>query len=113
MDVSLSELQEFVMDRRPGVLRFMGSQRVGHDWATELNWTECIFKYNTKGTNCERNKLDLIKNLYSAKLTFKIIKKQTIDYEKISAKYTPGKDYYPKTYKEFLKFNNNKANNPI
>ena len=25
---------------RPGVLPFMGSQRVGHDWATELNWTE-------------------------------------------------------------------------
>ena len=25
---------------RPGVLRFMGSQRVGRDWATELNWTE-------------------------------------------------------------------------
>ena len=25
---------------RPGVLRFMVSQRVGHDWATELNWTE-------------------------------------------------------------------------
>ena len=24
---------------RPGVLRFMGSQRIGHDWATELNWT--------------------------------------------------------------------------
>ena len=24
---------------RPGVLRFMESQRVGHDWATELNWT--------------------------------------------------------------------------
>ena len=23
---------------RPGVLRFMGSQRVGDDWATELNW---------------------------------------------------------------------------
>ena len=23
---------------RPGVLWFMGSQRVGHDWATELNW---------------------------------------------------------------------------
>ena len=27
---------------RPGVLRFMGSQRVGHNWATELNWTEII-----------------------------------------------------------------------
>ena len=25
---------------RPGVLWFMGSQRAGHDWATELNWTE-------------------------------------------------------------------------
>ena len=24
---------------RPGVLRFMGSQGVGHDWVTELNWT--------------------------------------------------------------------------
>ena len=25
---------------RPGVLWFMGSQGVGHDWTTELNWTE-------------------------------------------------------------------------
>ena len=25
---------------RPGVLQFMGLQRVGHDWAPELNWTE-------------------------------------------------------------------------
>ena len=25
---------------RPGVLRFIGSQRVRHNWATELNWTE-------------------------------------------------------------------------
>ena len=31
MDVSLSELQELVMDREAGVLRFMGSLRVGHD----------------------------------------------------------------------------------
>ena len=28
---------------RPGVLRFMGSQRVGHDWVTELNWTEVLW----------------------------------------------------------------------
>ena len=27
---------------RPGVLQFMGSQRVRHDWATELNWTESL-----------------------------------------------------------------------
>ena len=26
---------------RPGVLQSMGLQRVVHDWATEVNWTEC------------------------------------------------------------------------
>ena len=31
---------------RPGVLLFMGLQRVGHDWATELNWTEYIFHWS-------------------------------------------------------------------
>ena len=40
MDMNLSKLQELLMDREPGVLQSMGSQRVGHDWATELNWTE-------------------------------------------------------------------------
>ena len=29
---------------RPGVLRCMGSQRVGHDWVTELNWTEASYQ---------------------------------------------------------------------
>ena len=38
MDVSLSELWELVMTGRPGVLQFRGLQRVGQDWATELNW---------------------------------------------------------------------------
>ena len=37
---------------RPGVLWFMGSQRVRHDWATELNWTLCwsipLFLVNLK-----------------------------------------------------------------
>jgi len=28
---------------RPGMLQFMGSQRVRHNWATELNWTYIIF----------------------------------------------------------------------
>ena len=27
---------------RPGVLWFMGLQRVRHDWTTELNWTELV-----------------------------------------------------------------------
>ena len=29
---------------RPGVLRFMGSQRVGHARVTELNWTELLMR---------------------------------------------------------------------
>ena len=28
---------------RPGVLQYLGSQRVGHDWATELNWTSVSY----------------------------------------------------------------------
>ena len=31
MDVSLSKLWELVMIGTPGVLQFLGSQRVGHD----------------------------------------------------------------------------------
>ena len=31
MDMRLGKLQELVMDRRPGVLQSMGSQRVRHD----------------------------------------------------------------------------------
>ena len=45
---------------RPGVLRFMASQRVRHDWATELNWTgfsfSCQMKINVEdGTFCKFN----------------------------------------------------------
>ena len=40
MDMSLGELRSWWWTGRPGVLQFMGSQRVGHNWATELNWTE-------------------------------------------------------------------------
>ena len=31
---------------RPGMLQFMGSRRVRHDWVTELNWTELKTIYN-------------------------------------------------------------------
>ena len=41
MNMSLGKLWEFTQwTGRPGMLQFMGSQRVGHDWATELNWTD-------------------------------------------------------------------------
>ena len=40
MDMSLSKLREWWWTGRPGVLQSMGSQRTGHDWVTELKWTE-------------------------------------------------------------------------
>ena len=50
MDMSLDELRSWWWTGRPGVLQFMGSQRVGHDGATELNWCSfyvyCLKSYN-------------------------------------------------------------------
>ena len=40
MEMGLCGLLELVMPGRPGVLQFIGLQRVGHDWGTELNWIE-------------------------------------------------------------------------
>ena len=40
MDMSLSKLRSWWWTGRPDVLQSMESQRVGHDWVTELNWTE-------------------------------------------------------------------------
>ena len=36
MDMSLSKLREMVKDRKPGMLQFMGSQRVRHNLATTI-----------------------------------------------------------------------------
>ena len=40
MNMSLSNPGSWWWTGRPGVLQSMGSQRVGHNWGTELNWTE-------------------------------------------------------------------------
>ena len=47
MDMGLGGLQELVMDREAWrAAGYMESQRVGHDWVTELNWTELIYREN-------------------------------------------------------------------
>ena len=40
MDVSLSELRVLVMDREAWRAAIHGSKRVGHDWATDLIWSD-------------------------------------------------------------------------
>ena len=45
MELSLSELRELVMDREAWRAAIHGSQRVGHDWATDLIWW-CIYYSN-------------------------------------------------------------------
>ena len=42
MDMGLGKSRSWWWTGKPGVLQSMGSQRVGHDWATELNWTMFI-----------------------------------------------------------------------
>jgi len=43
MDMNLSKHGSWWWTGRSGVLQSLESQRVGHDWATEMNWTEFLF----------------------------------------------------------------------
>ena len=45
---------------RPGVLRFMGSQRVGHDWVTELNWTKGKAGWEVRPSDLRTSALDCL-----------------------------------------------------
>ena len=46
MDVNLSKLGEMGGIQNPGVLQSMGSQRVGHKWATEQKHEMLILSMN-------------------------------------------------------------------
>ena len=53
---------------RPGVLRFMGLQRVGHDWVTELTWNSALCgDRRTLHQQCpwETDECDLEANLHT------------------------------------------------
>ena len=54
MNLSLCKLQELLWAGRPGMLQFMGSQRVRHNWVTKLNWT--TEKQTTQLRNGQRPK---------------------------------------------------------
>ena len=44
MDMGLGGLWKLCWTGRPGMLQFMGLQRVGHNGVTELNWNNCVQK---------------------------------------------------------------------
>ena len=43
MDMSLRNRQEWWWTMKPVMLQSLGSQRVGHNWVTELNWCFLLF----------------------------------------------------------------------
>ena len=49
---------------KAGMLQSMGSQRAGHDWATELNWTKLNISSDTWSFNPSKFNLDLLYILY-------------------------------------------------
>ena len=78
MDMGLGKLRELVMDReawsvmdtagQDGLLS-MVSQRVGHNWATELNWTDLLEGYGQWFSECHRfhwGMLCLLRSWYQA-----------------------------------------------
>ena len=53
----------------PGVLLSLGSQRVRHDWATELNWTE----HTSSNFHCRPHILKFRDSAENCKLVIKLI----------------------------------------
>ena len=49
---------------RPGMLQFMGSHRVRHDWATELNW-QCLYGYILSTPTFIYDYINILKRLQS------------------------------------------------
>ena len=80
VDMSLINFGSWRWTGRPGVLRFMGLQRVEHDCATELNWTLFIIQLTSVGTEVPKPLLTLVLSFLICqikiiKTTFQVILK--------------------------------------
>ena len=63
---------------KPGVLKFMGSQRVGHDWATGLNWVIILKWYRKKNHSFVYQKLTwFCMSVICQKQAYELIEKET------------------------------------
>ena len=72
---------------RPGVLQFMGSQRVWHNCATELNWTE--YPWTLKEVQfpwkCGQGDVNLLRNWSNEKPTYFCLCDMLIPLRKVSS----------------------------
>ena len=65
---------------KPGLLQSMGSQRVGHDWVTELNWngflchcSDCVIQWDRRNVTVNLNK-ELRLEFFTYSLTHFLLK---------------------------------------
>ena len=73
MDMSLSTSRSWWWIGKPVVLQFMGSQRVGQDWGTELNWTNVpdkMYSCLVFSDNIGKEELVLLQVIKSLNLRF-------------------------------------------
>ena len=70
---------------KPGMLQSMGLQRVGHDWATELNWTELNWTELKEITPFQKSSASLLKSVDRLTTTL-LISRKTILYSNVSGK---------------------------
>ena len=67
MDMSLSKLRELMIDREAWHSVVVGSKRVGHDWVTELNWSdtkECISDQDDRIMELTQSEQQKVKQIF-------------------------------------------------
>ena len=78
---------------KPGVLQFTGSQRVGHNWATELNWTEATLHACSLFVPVWRYKIDLIFQNQGVAFTV-LVNHRSVTMMKLGGSHDPDNDVY-------------------
>ena len=72
----------------------MGSQRVGHDWATDLIWSDliCCDRYPFSGDNC-KGPCNLLHNKRTVKLSYSLLFENILFWTLDDFSYTPASTY--------------------
>ena len=72
---------------RPGVLWFMGSQRVGHNWVAELNWTWKVTQWTYRHPN---SSWKILQNIFDKRL-----RSFSLPHNCLSMSFTSFRNYLP------------------